>query len=117
MTDKEISMKRELILIAAVLSLALALLGGQALLRGHGTVAQVMVAGEVVCTLPLAKNTRLEIPGALGTANVLVVENGAIRCESASCPDQLCVKQGRQTMAGGTIVCLPNKMAVTILAD
>ena len=34
--------------------------------------------------------------------------------EDASCPDQLCVHQNAIDKTGQTIVCLPNKVVVTV---
>ena len=47
--------------------------------------------------------------------NHLVVKEGQIWCDQASCPDKVCVHQGKQSLEGGTIVCLPNRMIVQIL--
>ena len=43
-----------------------------------------------------------------------VVQDGEIWCSEASCPDKLCVKQGKKHLSTDTIVCLPNKMVVTV---
>ena len=49
-----------------------------------------------------------------GGTNVLVIENHQARVSEANCPDKLCVNQGRIKGAGQMIVCLPNKLTVTI---
>lgn len=76
--------------------------------------AQVTVDGQLVETLDLSVNTTVTITGASGGTNVLVVKDGQIWCSDASCPDKLCVKQGKKHLPTDTIVCLPNKMVVTI---
>ena len=43
-----------------------------------------------------------------------VTVDGQVWCSEASCPDKLCVKQGKKHLNTDTIVCLPNKMVVTI---
>ena len=43
--------------------------------------------------------------------NVILVEPGAIRMQSANCPDQICVHQGVLRDAG-RIVCLPNRVLI-----
>lgn len=43
--------------------------------------------------------------------NVISVEPGAIRMQSADCPDQICVHQGVLHDAG-RIVCLPNRVLI-----
>ena len=44
----------------------------------------------------------------------VVVSGGEVYMESADCPDQLCVRQGRRHRAGEQIICLPNQVAVII---
>lgn len=43
--------------------------------------------------------------------NVILVEPGGIRMQSADCPDQICVHQGELHDAG-RIVCLPNRVLI-----
>ena len=43
--------------------------------------------------------------------NVILVEPGSIRMQSADCPDQICVHQGVLRNAG-RIVCLPNRVLI-----
>lgn len=46
--------------------------------------------------------------------NVVHVEPGAISVTSASCPDKVCVKQGKMTGGGVPIVCMPNRLVINI---
>ncbi len=46
--------------------------------------------------------------------NKVVIAGGEVWMESADCPDKLCVEQGRISRSGQTIICLPNKVMVTI---
>ena len=43
--------------------------------------------------------------------NVILVEPGSIRMQSADCPDQICVHQGALHDTG-RIVCLPNRVLI-----
>ena len=49
-----------------------------------------------------------------GGSNVLVIENHRASVVEADCPDKLCIHQGQIWGAGQMIVCLPNKLMVTI---
>ena len=49
----------------------------------------------------------------LGT-NTLLIEQGAISMIEASCPDHLCIRQGKIKNSLYPIICLPNKVAVEI---
>lgn len=46
--------------------------------------------------------------------NTVVIKNGAVYMESASCKNQICVATGKISKKGETIVCLPNKVVVEI---
>ena len=52
-----------------------------------------------------------------GNINVIAVEHGRVRMLSANCPDGTCVRQG--WISGGVfpIVCLPNRVVITLKGD
>ncbi|MEZ4357739.1 MAG: NusG domain II-containing protein [Eubacteriales bacterium] len=50
----------------------------------------------------------------VGTGNEVLVEKGRISMYSADCPDKLCVKQGAITNGMYPIVCLPNRVVISI---
>ncbi|MGI5947275.1 MAG: NusG domain II-containing protein [Lachnospiraceae bacterium] len=110
--------KRELILIAVLIVIAAAWFTGQKILfSAPAAYAQVTVDGDVVQTLDLAKDIEITITGKQGGSNLLVIRDGEIWCASASCPDKVCVSQGKKSHNGDTIACLPNRMIVTIVAQ
>jgi len=49
-----------------------------------------------------------------GSINVIAVEFGRIRMLSADCPDGTCVRQGWISGGALPIVCLPNRVVVTL---
>ena len=68
--------------------------------------AVVSIAGEDVMTLPLDRDAQVVL-GEGDHTNTLVIRDGAAAVTQASCPDQVCVRQGRIQYQGETIVCLP----------
>ncbi len=110
--------KRELILTAVLIFIAGLWFAGQNLLfSAPGAYAQVTVDGDVVQTLDLTKDIEITITGKNGGSNLLVIRDGEIWCPFASCPDKVCVNQGKKSHNGDTIACLPNRMIVTIVAQ
>ncbi len=81
-----------------------------------GTVAQISLDGVVVETIDLASVTA-PYTVQVGEGNTVLVEHGAISMHSATCPDQLCVKQGKITGGVYPIVCLPNRVTVKIIEN
>lgn len=105
--------RNDVLLIAALLVLAGALALFLRLGRRDGGYVSVSVGGEIVAELPLDEDASLPIETE-GGRNLLVIEDGAARIESADCPDLLCVKMGSVRWAGESIVCLPHRVVVTV---
>ena len=55
------------------------------------------------------------LTGEGGAENVVEVEPGRIRIVSATCPDQVCVRQGWISDSTVPVVCLPNQVIVEIV--
>lgn len=117
MLQKQIIKKRrrEVLLLAALILVILALFGVNWLAaQKKGALVEVSVEGKVVDTFPLNKNEDIVIRGYNGGTNHLIIKNGGAFISEASCPDKVCVRQGVIRERGQSIVCLPNKMIVTI---
>ncbi len=84
---------------------------------GPAVRAEVSVDGTVVKVFDLAEDQAFTVTGADGGFNRLIVRNGEVWCQDASCPDKICIQQGKQKNAGSSIVCLPNRMIVTIIGE
>jgi hypothetical protein len=108
--------KNDMILFA--LLLAVAALSGIWYYMSHRTPAlraEVSIDGKVTEVLDLSKDQEITIQGAKNGTNTLTVKDGEIWCEEASCPDKVCIHQGKQSRDGDIIVCLPNLMIVQII--
>lgn len=49
--------------------------------------------------------------------NIINIENGQIWIHEASCPDKICIQQGKISRNGEMIVCIPNRMFIKIVDD
>lgn len=96
-----------LILFGAVLSVP------AALWKGSGSTAKITVNGKLFGTYDLNDDQTIEIKKD-GKTNIVRIEDGKVLMESASCKNQVCVHTGRISHAGQSIVCLPNRVSVTI---
>ena len=109
--------KRDFLIIAAFLAVGgiLALL---LILTGRrGQMVRVRVDGETVKEFPLSENVVWDIPGANGGSNRMVIRDGQAWVEEASCPDGLCIRMGKISKSGQSVICLPNRVVVEITAD
>lgn len=106
--------KGDIIIIISLLALA-ALLFVLSLATGgsDGAQAVVSVNGRTEAVLPLDKDAEY-IVSSEGHVNVICVENGVVFMRSADCPDGYCIEQGAISKTGEMIVCLPNRVTVTI---
>lgn len=106
-------MLHDLILVGAVLAAALAVYALVNVLGRDGQTVVVTVDGTVIAEKPITVNDAVEIKDADGY-NRVVIDNREVYMESADCPDKVCVKTGRISRAGETIICLPHKVVVEI---
>ncbi|MCD7761061.1 MAG: NusG domain II-containing protein [Clostridiales bacterium] len=108
----------DLLLIGGLIAVGLALTAFVLLSRMSGQSENLTVVirqdGEVVATLPLDEDAVYTVQGEEDAVNRVVIENGAVYIEEASCPDRLCVKQGKIRYAGDSLICLPNRVVVEI---
>ena len=76
--------------------------------------AVVTIDGEEYGRYSLTEDTDEMILFEDGSYNELIIRDGYARISAAGCPDQICVNHLGIRYAGESIVCLPNKLVVTI---
>ncbi len=103
--------KNDFILIGAILLIsAIAFLF---IPKESANIAKITVDGKLYSTVSLEKDTKIEI----NDTNVAVIKDGEIYMESATCPDKLCVRQGKISDSSKKIICLPNKVIIEALKE
>lgn len=75
---------------------------------------EISVDGETVYTFPLGEDSKYNMELQLETGNYLVIENGFVYLKDADCPDKLCVRQGKISEVGQSIICLPHRLIIKI---
>lgn len=103
--------KNDFWLIGFVLLLAVFILGYH-FLKGKSGDAKVMIKvdGNIYGEYELSADQTIDIDG----MNTLVIRDGQADMQDADCPDKLCVHQKAISRDGESIICLPNKVVVTI---
>ena len=113
---KRRQMKNDIILGIGLLATALCLwLIIQLVMNNSGSVglvAVIAVDGEEYAQYPLEIGSTMEIT--VDGHNKVIIDDGVVWMEEADCPDKLCINQGKISRAGQTIICLPNRVMVTI---
>lgn len=104
--------KKDYVLIAVIICVTVLAVFLHELIGGKGAgCATVKVRGEIEGVYSLAEDQTIEING--GT-NLLQIKNGNVDMTWADCPDKLCVNQKAISKNGESIICLPNKVVVTV---
>ena len=78
-------------------------------------IAYVYSDNQLVGEYTLTENYKKEFKVDNGTGyNTIHIENGKIWIHDATCPDKICLSQGKIGSDGELIVCLPNRLLVQI---
>ncbi len=102
--------KADILLIISVLTVALLIGVVLPLVLPRGHVAVITQNGVEMARLPLDTDCQLDISDGYR----VVISDGSIRMDTASCPDLICVHTPPACRAGETIVCLPGKIVITV---
>ena len=82
----------------------------------EGSNILITVDGEEYGTYSLLEEQNIVIEQG-NAKNVIVIEDGKAYMLEASCPDQLCVDQNEISFDKESIICLPNKVVLTVISD
>lgn len=110
--------KKDLLLIIVILAaVGILYIGNRILFQSPAKLVTVSVDGKLTETLDLYKDTQLTIDGYGGESNQLIIENGEVWMTDATCPDKVCIRQGKIHSSGESIICLPNRVVIRITGD
>ena len=108
--------KKDLILLILLFAvLIIIFLGFRARHQTPGGTVEIRVDGELYGTYSLIDEQKIPIRSGDKITNYLEIKDGYANMTEADCPDKLCVHQSRIHAKGETIVCLPNKVVVSII--
>ena len=72
---------------------------------------EITVGGRIYGTYDLNRDQTIQI----NHTNTCEIRDGKVSMRWADCPDQICVKSVAIDRTGGSIVCMPNKIVLTIV--
>ena len=99
----------DIILIISLLFAALVLFAVFSYIKRTGERVVIKQNDTVVYRGELSKDGEVSLKH-----NTVKIENGRVFMKSADCKNQICVKTGKISKSGETIICLPNKVIVEI---
>lgn len=103
--------KADALLVASLILLGAALYAALGA-GGEAARATVYLEGRPVWSCALSSEGEFEISGVQ-----VVVENGCARIARSDCPDLYCVSCSPISRAGECLVCLPNRVSVTLSGE
>lgn len=109
--------KKDIILIGVILGVAVLLFVLFQVTKKPGKYVVITQNGKEIAKYALNEDRQISIPYQENQYNVLVIRDQKAYISSATCPDQLCVKQRSISKVNETLVCLPNKMVVKVIGD
>ena len=77
----------------------------------------ITIDGTVYGTYSLNEDREIPVEQGGTVINVVQIEHGSVRMEQATCPDELCIRQGAISRERQTIVCLPHKLVVEVYGN
>ncbi len=105
---------KDLLFLATLLLCGILLTAGIYLHAKDGQFVRITIGGAVYGTYPLDEDQEISVESDGERINLVRIRNGSVSMEQATCPDELCVKQGSISKTGQTIVCLPHELVVEV---
>lgn len=101
-------------LLAALLTVAIIAYISLTVYGGGGEDAAVHIqVGQKEWLYDLQQDQDVHIPGPLGDTHV-VIEDGHVHVESSPCEAKICIAAGEIAHSNEWIICLPNRVFITI---
>ncbi|RGG79932.1 NusG domain II-containing protein [Clostridium sp. AF17-2] len=108
--------KRDIILAFVMILLGIVCCGVIRLGQKKGSQVIIYEDQKEIGRYDLNTDTTKEIQTAKGM-NILEIKNGMAYVTEADCPDQVCIRMGKISKTGETIVCLPHKLVIQVEGD
>lgn len=102
--------KRDFIFIFFIIITAFGLLLINTITSKKGDTVVIYKDSKIYKSIPVSQDAKVDVDG----ENIVTINNGIVYMESATCPDKLCIKQGKINDSSRDIVCLPNSVTVKI---
>ncbi len=84
-------------------------------ISGNGDSVEITVNGELYGVYPLSLNRSIEISTEYGR-NVVVISDNTVQVKESDCPNHDCEDFGKIGTSGQTIICIPNRLVIAIVA-
>lgn len=113
---KKMFRKADFVLLAVLIVVGIAVSAVLSLGSTGGDKVVIKVDGDVYGRYSLSEDKTIDVRQDSENVkyNIVVIKDGTVSVAEASCHNQVCVDHKPISASGESIVCLPNKMIVTI---
>lgn len=105
--------KADIFLFVAIIVVGLAAAAWLAFHSESGDKVNISVDGKPYATYRLSENRNVVVRRG-GKVNIITIHDGKVSMSEASCSNQVCVQHRAISATGESIICLPNKVVVSI---
>lgn len=107
--------KKDLILILLILVIAsIGFFINHTIHKQPAAIVEISVDGKVTESYPLNQDLDIILQGYGTGTNHLIIQDNHAWITEATCPDKVCIHQGKIQENGQMLVCLPNRLIVQI---
>ena len=103
----------DFILIGIIFIAAVALILIPFLPQKEAATVEIYVDGKLFLQTSITQSASVSVDGHM----TVVIEDGIVFVEDSDCPNGLCVKTGKISASGQSIICLPNRIFIKILGE
>lgn len=109
--------KNDIILLGIILVVAIVAIIIVNTTKKQGSYVVVIYDQNEVAKYSINEDIEIKLTYEENNYNTLVIKDGKVYMNDASCKDHICVKHHKISMTGETIVCLPNKVVIKIIGN
>lgn len=102
--------KRDILLFILIPVACISIFFANIKINSGGDTVLIYLENKLYKKLPLDEDSITDVNG----TNTVIVSNKEVYINQASCPDKLCIHQGKIKDSSKDIVCLPNKVVVKV---
>ena len=112
---KKLSLKKsDIIIILCFLLIAGLVFCALKFLSPQGNTVRIEVDSKTAAVFSVDENKTYSVKKNGKVTNIVEIKNGKVSVIAADCPDKICVKHRDINKSGESIICLPNKVVVSI---
>ncbi len=116
MKNKKI--KNDIILIVVIIALATLIFILINSFSSNGNKVIIEQNAKQIATLNINENQEYNIYDKEGNiCNTVIISGGQVSMKYANCKDKICVNHNKISKNNESIICLPNKVVVTVVSD